>query len=300
MDAHVGAGDTPGPGEYDAARPGEGILGGGPAFTMGGGAAGPAPGTRPRPRAPARTRWAETRRAGTRRRSRCTPASPTSRGRGWPRARPARARTTSRGPRQAPRAAPRTRRRAGAVTRADAQGPRGLGGFRGPGSAGKHSPGPAAYVSDAVARPHSAAPAYTMAARPSSPRDDVLGSTPGPGEYHADADADAEEAAFGSGGVRRRGRSPSRRKGATFGARPAHGGALSHLGESASKPGPGQYHDMHFPSAARDRGPAFTIREKLASREDGFGAERRAGTGASTTASTAKTTWRFSPGSAAA
>ena len=107
-----------------------------------------------------------------------------------------------------------------------------------------------------------------MAARPSSPRDDVLGSTPGPGEYHVDADADAEEAAFGSGGVRRRGRSPSRRKGATFGARPAHGGALSHLGESASKPGPGQYHDMHFPSAARDRGPAFTIREKLASRED--------------------------------
>ena len=88
--------------------------------------------------------------------------------------------------------------------RADAQGPRGLGGFRPPGSAGKHSPGPAAYVSDAVARPHSAAPAYTMAARPSSPRDDVLGSTPGPGEYHADADADAE------GGVRIRRRPPAR------------------------------------------------------------------------------------------
>ena len=33
-------GDAPGPGRYDAARPGEGIMGGGPAFTMGGGAAG--------------------------------------------------------------------------------------------------------------------------------------------------------------------------------------------------------------------------------------------------------------------
>ena len=74
------AGDTPGPGEYDAARPGEGILGGGPAFTMGG-AASPGPSPSPsRPRALARTptsppRWAE-----TRRRSRCR-ARPRRRGR---------------------------------------------------------------------------------------------------------------------------------------------------------------------------------------------------------------------------
>ena len=268
MDAHVGAGDTPGPGEYDAARPGEGILGGGPAFTMGGGAAGPSPGD-PSPSpgpgayavggdaagrdAPAFTMYARVPDLAGERMAAGTPGPGA-----YDVARPAAGAPGS------PADAPAPARSPGPTLK----GREAWAGSGPPGSAGKHSPGPAAYVSDAVARPHSAAPAYTMAARPSSPRDDVLGSTPGPGEYHADADADAEEAAFGSGGVRRRGRSPSRRKGATFGARPAHGGALSHLGESASKPGPGQYHDMHFPSAARDRGPAFTIREKLASRED--------------------------------
>ena len=266
MDAHVGAGDTPGPGEYDAARPGEGILGGGPAFTMGGGAAGPSPGD-PSPSpgpgayavggdaagrdAPAFTMYARVPDLAGERMAAGTPGPGA-----YDVARPAAGAPGS------PADAPAPARSPGPTLK----GREAWAGSGPPGSAGKHSPGPAAYVSDAVARPHSAAPAYTMAARPSSPRDDVLGSTPGPGEYHADADA--EEAALGSGGVRRRGRSPSRRKGATFGARPAHGGALSHLGESASKPGPGQYHDMHFPSAARDRGPAFTIREKLASRED--------------------------------
>ena len=271
------AGDTPGPGEYDAARPGEGVLGGGPAFTMGGGAAGspgpgkasPSPSPSPGPGAyenvsaavgrdaPAFTMYGRVPDVAGDKIAASVPGPGA-----YEVVRPAVGAPGS----------PANPGAGGAPAGSPGPGPtlKGREAWAGPGSgldsAGKDSPGPAAYVSDAVARPRAAAPAYTMAPRPARARDDAR-ETPGPGEYHAD-DLGAEggpdaDAATGFGELARRERSPSRtKKGVTFGVRPAHGGALSHLGDSASKPGPGQYHDMHFPSAARDRGPAFTIRAK--------------------------------------
>ena len=268
------AGDTPGPGEYDAARPGEGILGGGPAFTMGGAAspgASPSPSPSPGPGAYADVRDAVGRDA---------PAF-TMYGRVPDVAGEKKAASVP-----GPGAYDVVRPVAGApgspadgagATSARKPGPTLKGReawgatHSGLDSAGKHSPGPAAYVTDAVARPFRDAPAYTMAARPESAGTCVdAHDTPGPGEYHAWDDDASDDDAFvgGSSGKKNKNRSPSRRKGVTFGVRPAHGGALSHLGESASKPGPGQYHDMHFPSAARDRGPAFTIRERRGTAED--------------------------------
>ena len=298
MDAHVGAGDTPGPGEYDAARPSRGAgrrageaMGGDAAPVPGDGV--PVPGPRrvrggrrrgPGGDAPAFTMYARVPDLAGERMAAGTPGPG--------------AYDVAR--RAAGAAQPRGRVRAAAVTRADAR-RREQGGFGPPAPRGstRRTRGVAsAAPSRVLTRPHRRTPwPRVPRARRRRPRRRPLGrrTTRTRTRTRRRRRSDPAQSPRAVG--------PARRKGATFGARPAHGGALSHLGESASKPGPGQCHDMHSAvGGARPRAGAVLDHPREVGRARPLEIRRRPTRrgGSSTTASTAKTTWRFSPASAAA
>lgn len=238
--------ETPGPGEYDTQRPGEGVLGDGPAFTMGGGPVDDGnKSPDPKLQSPGPGAYATGREPG-----RDAPAF-TMYGR-VPDVAKDKASASLPGPgaydvvRPVP-GSPSAETGGASSVRSPGATLKGREAWEREGldSAGKHSPGPAAYVSDAVSRPHGAAPAYTMAGRPER-SDATEDPSPGPGDYAPEPDD-----ANGS----------RKKKGVTFGKRPAQGGALSHLGEAALKPGPGAYHNPGA-SDARDRGPSYTIQNR--------------------------------------
>ena len=255
--------ETPGPGEYDTLRPGDGTVGGGPAFTMSGDGGrcseqkkpeeSPGPATyRPRSagkHAPAFTMYGRVPDFGGK-----VSASVPGPG-AYNVFRPV--------PDISSPGSPGTTNGASSVRGGPGPTLKGREAWERAGlaDAGRHSPGPAAYVTRATARPHSAAPAYTMAGRWGDTTSPGKNDTsPGPGDYDATNYGDDDDGLYdGSAGKRNLNRKTKR--GVTFGARPATGGALSHLGESSSKPGPGQYHNPEV-LARRDKGPSYSIRNR--------------------------------------